>query len=221
MPSSEKIIDKITRVAETGKPFVSFEYFPPRTDEGVTNLYDRIERMSVQEPLFVDFTWGAGGSTCELTLSLSTTVKAKYGLDVNMHMTCTNQEVEKVDIGLAGAIAGGIRNICALRGDPPLGQEKWEASEGGFSCALDLVKHIRTKYGDFFGISVSGYPEGHPDKIKPVSDLGRPLSATELKRVMTKADGVQCVCSDEDYANEMKYLKEKVDAGGEVSTMLV
>eukprot|EP00959_Pyramimonas_sp_CCMP1952_P117177 2449248-Pyramimonas_sp.AAC.1 len=84
-----------------------------------------------------------------------------------MHMTCTNQEVEKVDIGLAGAVAGGIRNICALRGDPPLGQDKWEASEGGFSCALDLVKHIRATYGNYFGLSVSGYPEGHPDKIKP------------------------------------------------------
>mmetsp|Transcript_11709 Transcript_11709/g.19880 ORF Transcript_11709/g.19880 Transcript_11709/m.19880 type:complete len:383 (+) Transcript_11709:187-1335(+) len=214
--TSEKIIDKIKRNAETGKPFVSFEYFPPRTAEGVANLYDRIARMASQEPLFVDFTWGAGGSTCELTLELCTTVKAKYGLDVNMHMTCTNQAVEKVDLGLLGAIKGGIRNICALRGDPPLGQDKWEAEEGGFSCALDLIKHIRKKYGDYFGISVSGYPEGHPDVIKPVSELGRSLSARELKRVMTKADGTQCVCSDEAYVKEMEYLKAKVDAGGEV-----
>ena len=73
-----------------------------------------------------------------------------------MHMTCTNQAVSKVDEGLKGAIEGGIRNICALRGDPPLGQDKWEATEGGFNCALDLVKHIKKTYGNHFGLSVSG-----------------------------------------------------------------
>jgi hypothetical protein len=98
----------------------------------------------------------------------------------------------QVDEGLSASIANGIRNICALRGDPPLGQEKWEAVEGGFNCALDLVKYIRQKYGDWFGISVSGYPEGHPDVIKPVKDLGRPLSASERKRVMRTAEGEEC-----------------------------
>ena len=98
----------------------------------------------------------------------------------------------QVDEGLAASIANGIRNICALRGDPPLGQEKWEAVEGGFNCALDLVKYIRQKHGDWFGISVSGYPEGHPDVIKPVKDLGRPLSASEKKRVMRTAEGEEC-----------------------------
>jgi len=214
--ASEKISDKIRRCEANGKPFVSFEYFPPRTAEGVQNLYDRIGRMATQNPLFVDFTWGAGGSTSELTVELCTNAKAKFGLDVNMHMTCTNQPAVKVDEGLAASIANGIRNICALRGDPPLGQEKWEAVEGGFNCALDLVKYIRQKHGDWFGISVSGYPEGHPDVIKPVKDLGRPLSASEKKRVMRTAEGEECVCSDEDYAKEMAYLKEKVDAGGEV-----
>lgn len=97
-----------------------------------------------------------------------------------------------MDEGLAASIANGIRNICALRGDPPLGQEKWEAVEGGFNCALDLVKYIRQKHGDWFGISVSGYPEGHPDVIKPVKDLGRPLSASEKKRVMRTAEGEEC-----------------------------
>lgn len=211
---SEKIVDKIKRA--NGKPFCSFEYFPPRTDDGVKNLYERIGRMATQNPLFIDFTWGAGGSTSELTVELCTKSKAQYGVDVNMHMTCTNQAVSKVDEGLAGAVRGGIRNICALRGDPPLGQDKWEAVEGGFNCALDLVRHIKKTHGDWFGLSVSGYPEGHPDVIKPVENLGRPLSDSEKKRVMRTAEGVECVCSDEDYKKEMAYLKEKVDAGGEV-----
>mmetsp|Transcript_31306 Transcript_31306/g.43397 ORF Transcript_31306/g.43397 Transcript_31306/m.43397 type:complete len:383 (-) Transcript_31306:136-1284(-) len=214
--ASEKIVDKINACKKTGKPFVSFEYFPPRTDDGVKNLYERLGRMAKQNPLFIDFTWGAGGSTSELTVELSVNSKARYNLDVNMHMTCTNQPLEKVDEGLASAIAGGIRNICALRGDPPLGQEKWEAVEGGFTCALDLVKHIRKTHGDHFGISVSGYPEGHPDNIKPASALGRPLSESEKKRVMVDSTGAENVCCDADYQIELQYLKEKVDAGAEV-----
>lgn len=65
--------------------------------------------------------------------------------------------------------ANGIRNIVALRGDPPAGAKTWEATDGGFSCALDLVKYIRKMHGDYFGISVAGYPEGHPDRIKEVN----------------------------------------------------
>jgi len=68
----------------------------------------------------MDFTWGAGGSTSDLTLELSVNTKKKTDIDVNMHMTCTNQEATKVDQGLTGAKNGNIRNICALRGDPPL-----------------------------------------------------------------------------------------------------
>lgn len=215
IPDSNKIIDKIAALPE-GKPFVSFEYFPPRTADGVEKLYARIGRMAEQGPLFVDFTWGAGGSTSDLTVELCVNAKAYNGLDVNMHMTCTNQVPEKVDQGLEGALRGGVRNICALRGDPPLGQEKWEATEGGFSCALDLVKYIRKKYGDFFGISFSGYPEGHPDRMKPVAELGRPLSENEKGRVGADKDGVEVVCCDEDYEIELNYLKEKLDAGGEV-----
>ena len=69
-------------------------------------------------------------------------------------------EASMVDEALAGCRAAGVENIVALRGDPPHGQEAWEATEGGFTCGLDLVKHIRKHHGDFFCISVAGYPEG-------------------------------------------------------------
>ena len=69
-----------------------------------------------------------------------------------MHLTCTNQSKEVCDAGLAGAKEAGICNIVALRGDPPKGQDKWEVTEGGFACALDLVKYMRTNYGDYFSI---------------------------------------------------------------------
>jgi len=104
---------------------------------------------------------------------------------------------------------------CRAARRPAKGQERWEATEGGFNCALDLVKYIRSGYGDFFSIQVAGYPEGHPDRITPVKDLGRPLTANEKMRVVD-VDGVEHVCSDEEMAKENAYLKEKIDAGGDV-----
>lgn len=71
-----------------------------------------------------------------------------------MHLTCTNQSKEVCDAGLAGAKEAGICNIVALRGDPPKGQDRWEVTEGGFACALDLVKYMRANYGDYFSIQV-------------------------------------------------------------------
>uniref|UniRef100_A0A7S1C6C6 Methylenetetrahydrofolate reductase (NAD(P)H) n=1 Tax=Bicosoecida sp. CB-2014 TaxID=1486930 RepID=A0A7S1C6C6_9STRA len=198
----------------TGKPFIAFEYYPPRTDDGVANLYKRLGRMAQQEPLYVDFTWGAGGSTADLTLELTVESKKRFGLEPNMHLTCTNMPVEKITTALEGAKAAGITNIVALRGDPPAGEAKWEAVEGGFACALDLVKYIKEKHGDFFGISVAGYPEGHPSVINKVEE-GRALSDAEKGRVVTMEDG-EYVCSDADFAAEIAYLKEKVDAGAEL-----
>ncbi|CAN0314060.1 unnamed protein product, partial [Hapterophycus canaliculatus] len=112
----------------------------------------------------------------------------------------------------------GIRNIVALRGDPPAGSETWEATEGGFACALDLVKYMRKNHGDYFGISVAGYPEGHPNNIKEVGWV-ESLSEAEKARckVDEDADGkeVVTVCSDADFEIEMAYIKEKVDAGAD------
>lgn len=210
---AEKIIDKINRCVAEGKtPFYSFEYFPPRTEDGVKNLYDRLDRMALLNPLFMDFTWGAGGSTSDLTLELSTNCKKNTGLDVNMHLTCTNMSPELVKAGLDGAIAGNIRNICALRGDKADGDDQWQATEGGFECALDLIKHIRAEHGDHFGITLAGYPEGHPDNIKPVADLGRDLTDSEKGRLVVQPDGAEFVCSDADMQVELDYLKAKVDA---------
>ena len=112
-----KIIDLIkARPADAG-PFVSFEFFPPRTDDGVANLLKRLDRMAAQEPLFTDFTWGAGGSTADLTYQLTLEAQ-KRGLLPNMHLTCTNMDAALIKKALDDCKANGIRNICALRGDP-------------------------------------------------------------------------------------------------------
>jgi len=155
------IIDKIRRRIDEQKPFYSFEYFPPQTEAGLHNLYARIERMATLQPVFVDITWGAGGSTSDATLGISENLQKFFGLDVLMHLTCTNMPVERIDEVLEKAQRAGIRNILALRGDPPRDAAEWQRIEGGFSYAYELVAHIREKYGDQFSIAVAGYPEGH------------------------------------------------------------
>ena len=216
---STKICDMIAEYLaqeseESKQPLIAFEYYPPRTKEAVQGLYERFTRMEKQKPLYADVTWGAGGSTSDLTLELCINAKEKHGLEPNMHLTCTNMEVEKIEAALKGAKEAGIRNIVALRGDPPKGEEKWEATEGGFTCALDLVKYMRKEYDDYFCISVAGYPEGHPNVIKKI-DNPKMLTEAEKKRIVHQEDG-DYVCHEEDYNNEIAYLKQKVDAGADM-----
>jgi len=167
-------------------------------------------------PAFSDITWGAGGSTADLSLELALNMQ-KTGHIANLHMTCTNMGGDKdpkeaILEALTAAKNGGIRNIVALRGDPPAGESEWKATDGGFTCALDLVKFIREKFGDEMGISVAGYPEGHPNVISEVSDPSS-LTPKELAR-SSKLDGKTYCCLEADYKKEMDYLKEKIDAGG-------
>ncbi len=166
-----KIIDKITALALEDRPFYSFEYFPPRTEAGLENLYARLERMARLEPAFVDVTWGAGGSTSEKTLKIATTAERYFGLDIMMHLTCTNMPVAKIDDALERAKDGGITNILALRGDAPKGQDKWEQCEDGFNYAANLTRYIRQRYGPYFGIGVGGYPEGHLEARSKADDV--------------------------------------------------
>lgn len=169
-------------------------------------------------PLFTDMTWGAGGSTAELTLELATQLH-NTGHVSNMHLTCTNMEKDgdpkkAVHEALTIAKENGIRNIVALRGDPPAGQEEWKAAEGGFTCALDLVEYIREHFGETFGISVAGYPEGHPNAISEIED---PSTMTESEKGRSSSfDGKVYTCRDEDYKKEMDYLKKKIDAGADL-----
>lgn len=152
------------------------------------------------------------------TLSLSLFRLFLFSI-ANLHLTCTNMEkegdpVKAVHDALQSAYDGGIRNIVALRGDPPHGQDEWKAVDGGFTCGLDLVQYIRKHFGDGFGIAVAGYPEGHPNAITEVDSIDG-LSEAEKGRY-SSFDGNFYVCKDEDYKKEMDYLKKKVDAGADL-----
>ncbi|KAK6921246.1 Methylenetetrahydrofolate reductase-like [Dillenia turbinata] len=177
-----KVIEKIREASqEEGRVVFSFEFFPPKTEDGVDNLFERMDRMVAHNPSFCDITWGAGGSTADLTLDIANKMQNMICVETMMHLTCTNMPVEKIDHALDTIKSNGIQNVLALRGDPPHGQDKFVQIEGGFACALDLVKHIRAKYGDYFGITVAGYPEAHPDVIQSDGfDAGADLIITQL-----------------------------------------
>ncbi|GAB4858979.1 hypothetical protein Ancab_010451 [Ancistrocladus abbreviatus] len=188
-----KVIEKIKAAESENRILFSFEFFPPKTEDGVDNLFERMERLVAHNPAFCDITWGAGGSTADLTLDIASKMQNMVCVETMMHLTCTNMPVQKIDQALDTIKSNGLQNVLALRGDPPHGQDKFVKIEGGFSCALDLVNHIRSKYGDYFGITVAGYPEAHPDAI-----------------------GSDGVATPEAYANDLAYLKKKVDAGADL-----
>ncbi|EPS28159.1 hypothetical protein PDE_03105 [Penicillium oxalicum 114-2] len=157
------IRDMLASKEAAGEPSISFEFFPPKTAQGVQNLYDRMDRMHGLGPSFIDITWGAGGHLSDLTCEMVNVAQSVYGLETCMHLTCTDMPLEKVDQALQSAYKAGCTNILALRGDPPRDKETWEATENGFRYAKDLVRYIREKYGNHFDIGVGGYPEGADD----------------------------------------------------------
>ncbi|QRG38163.1 methylenetetrahydrofolate reductase [Candidozyma auris] len=155
----------------------SFEFFVPKTSQGVQNLYDRMDRMYELNPIFIDITWNAGGRSSTLTNEMVYTAQSTLGLETCMHLTCTNMKVELIDEALKKAHASGCQNILALRGDPPLDGSE---STGDFKYAKDLIRYIRKNYGDHFNIGIAAYPEGHPeeeDETKLLSYLKEKVDA--------------------------------------------
>jgi len=211
-----KAIDLLNTAAANQQRTFSFEYYPPRTDKGVANLKASLKRMKSWGPAWMDVTWGAGGSTSDLTPSLCSFIQNNITGNSMMHLTCTNMLASKVDTALTIAKKSGLTNILALRGDPPDGAEEWTPTEGGFECALDLVKHIRAHYGDYFGLTVAGYPEGHPLVRKPIAKEVYLANPKAFHAVTENADGSYDGVSDTDWTSELDYLKSKCAAGAEV-----
>jgi len=141
-------------------PVFSFEFFPPKTDQGEQALLATIERLRALDPGFVSVTYGAGGSTRERTIGLVTRIKAQYGIEAMAHLTCVGHDRNEIATILERLEGHGIQNIMALRGDPPQGETTFVRTENGFGYASELVRFIRTR-GDQFCLGGAGYPEGH------------------------------------------------------------
>ncbi len=143
-----------------GRPAISFEFFPPRTDEGDKTLLEKtIPALMTLKPDYCSVTYGAGGTTRDKTIQIVDRIQKDYDLTTMMHLTCvasTRQELADV---VADAKARGVKNILALRGDPPAGTGEWTATEGGFTYSSELVSFLREQ--GCFNIGTAGFPEGH------------------------------------------------------------
>lgn len=152
-----------------GKTF-SFEFFPPKTEKGAQSLFASISSLMPLEPSYVSVTFGAGGSTRELTHDLVVRLHTETDLTVVSHLTCVGSTQNEIEGILRNYREHGIRNIMALRGDPPQGAERFEKVDGGFANAAELVRFIRSCCPDT-GIGVAGYPEGHPETPNRLQEM--------------------------------------------------
>jgi methylenetetrahydrofolate reductase (NADPH) len=143
-----------------GQPVISFEFFPPKTEDGDRNLLEKtIPALRQLKPHFCSVTYGAGGSTHDKTLMIVDRIQREHNLTALLHLTCVGATREQIAEVLERAKKIGIRNILALRGDPPAGTTEFQQTPGGFEYSYQLVRFIR-EMGDF-SIGVAGFPEGH------------------------------------------------------------
>jgi len=171
-----------------GKPVISFEFFPPKTDEGDRLLFEAtLPALLETRPAFCSVTYGAGGTTRDKTLRIVERIQRQHGLTTVAHLTCVCSTKEEIRQLLTRIRYLGVRNVLALRGDPPGGGE-FQATPGGFEFSSQLVRFIRDS--DDFCIGVAGFPEGHiackPGKqadwvhLKEKIDAGADFVLTQL-----------------------------------------
>ncbi|WPZ36623.1 methylenetetrahydrofolate reductase [NAD(P)H] [Thalassobaculum sp. OXR-137] len=150
-------------------PNVSFEFFPPKDEEGEAKLWHTVSRLEPYRPSFVSVTYGAGGSTRERTSRIVKRLARESSLTPAAHLTCVGATREEIDEIVRDWQAAGIKHIVALRGDAPADAERYEPHPGGYANAAELTEGLR-RIGDF-EISVGAYPDVHPDSATPAADL--------------------------------------------------
>jgi methylenetetrahydrofolate reductase (NADPH) len=175
---------------------LSFEFFPPKTAADAEALYENIARLETLKPSFVSVTYGAGGSTRQLTHDLVVRLKQTTSLDPIPHLTCVCQSEREIDEILTKYAEAGVSNTLALGGDPPLNVQNYDRKADAFQHAAELVRYIR-RFNESgahpdsrgFGIGVAGFPEGHPatpnrldemDFLKAKVDAGADYICTQL-----------------------------------------
>jgi len=187
----------------SGKPTISFEFFPFKTTEGEMTFFGKtLPALMTARPDYASVTYGAGGSTREKTLEIVERIQNDFGLTTMAHLTCIKHTQAEIGGILDEAARRGIQNILALRGDPPPGEE-WAQTEGGFEFASELVEFLRERGG--FGIGAAGFPEGHIDCAE-----GREIDWRHLVgKINCGADFVitQMFFDNADYFRLADYLK--------------
>jgi methylenetetrahydrofolate reductase (NADPH) len=179
---------KLSAAYGPGKFGLSFELFPPKTPQGVANLFQHVARLIEFRPSFITCTYGAGGSTQETTLEIVARVHREFKLPVATHLTCVGRTVDQLREYLRTARDLSVENVVALRGDPPKGDTAFRPVDGGFCNANELVALIHGEFPEF-GVAVAGYPEKHQEapsfeidlaNLKRKVDSGADIVITQL-----------------------------------------
>lgn len=188
-----------------GRPVVSFEFFPPKTEAGFTSLYRTIAELKQLDPGFVSVTWGAGGSTRRQTIELVTRIQDELGITAMAHLTCVGSSADEIAGILDRLTASGIENVLALRGDPPRGEANWQPAPGGFAHASELAAFVHSRWKLCLGGAC--YPEKHPDA---------PSFEVDLENLRRKVDaGVEFLITNLffDNADYFRFLDRAAAAG--------
>ncbi|MCS1410129.1 MAG: 5,10-methylenetetrahydrofolate reductase [Verrucomicrobia subdivision 3 bacterium] len=195
------------QAAEAGRPVFSIEFFPPKTEKGEVSLLNKtIPRLMNLKPDYCSVTYGAGGSTRDKTLLIVKEIQEKHGLTAMSHLTCVTATEADLRHYLDEARDAGIKNILALRGDPPAGTDEFRPTEGGFEYSYQLVELIRSC--ECFSIGVAGFPEGHI-----ACQAGK---HTDWKHLKSKADAgaefvlTQLFFNNQDYFDFCDYVRNQV-----------
>ncbi|GIX42544.1 MAG: methylenetetrahydrofolate reductase [Leptospiraceae bacterium] len=154
---------KIAEILKNKKPTFSFEFFPPKTEEGEYKLEESIKELKQLKPDFVSVTYGAGGSTRLKTDEWVRKIQNQYNLISMAHLTCVGSNREEIKKILEEHKNHQITNIMALRGDPPKDQTHFIPVKNGFRYASELIQFIREEFKDEFSIGAACYPEKHPE----------------------------------------------------------
>jgi methylenetetrahydrofolate reductase (NADPH) len=156
-------------LAQPNRPVFSFEFFPPKTEEGLSNLFDAVGALRSLRPDYVSVTYGAGGGTAHKTIEIVSRIKEEYGMEAMPHFTCVGSTVDELRDTLGAMREAGIDNVLALRGDPPAGQEEWVKTEGGLEYSRELVELIRADFP--FSVGAACFPETHIHATSAEDDL--------------------------------------------------
>jgi methylenetetrahydrofolate reductase (NADPH) len=170
---------KIRNRLNPSSPCFSFEFFPPKTDEGWTNLRGTLADLAPLDPGFVSVTYGAGGGTRDRTLQLVTEIKQTTGIEAMAHLTCVGHTRAELETIIERLLDARIENILALRGDPPAGQASFLPVTGGLRFAWELVELIRQR-DHTLCVGGACYPEGHmeaPSRDEDLKNLKRKVDA--------------------------------------------
>ena len=160
---------RIEHILTERQPVFSFEFFPPKTEEGESNLRLALNDLKDDEPAFVSVTYGAGGSTREKTVDIVKSIKQEYGIEAMAHFSLVGQSVDGLRRQLEEIAEAGIENVLALRGDPPQGESEWIAHPEGLHYSVELIEMIKAEYD--FCVGAACFPEVHPDATSPEQDM--------------------------------------------------